>query len=310
MKFILQPNEGERVTLGAPLCGEILVKTDPAIVGGQMVMVVQTLPPGGVIAVHRYLQHPLFIWVAKGQGRVTVESHQHTVVPGNAVVVPTGQWYGLRNTGTGLFQIVWVAPASLVSFYRSVGQAAQPLEASALQSLAEPFGIEFQPAGAVAVQQHVSRPRHPRRRFHRPDRKERPQAAQPPPAPQPIAELTLAPVPIVNEPEVIQPVSMPPVEVKPAQGRPDPNRRHRNRSRRHGPPRTALPQSESGAAKTEVPSAEPTTTASTPSSTRPPSRRQPGRNRPSGRYGHTKEVFMGGRWVKVSGEGPIIASGD
>ena len=34
MKVILQPNEGERILLGAPLCGEIVIKTDPATAGG------------------------------------------------------------------------------------------------------------------------------------------------------------------------------------------------------------------------------------------------------------------------------------
>ena len=245
MKAILQPNEGERVVLSAPLCGDILVKTDPAVSGGSLVMAVQTLPPAGTIPVHRYLHHPLFVWVAKGQGRVTVEVRSYTVVPGNALVIPAGQWYGLRNTGTGLFQVVWVAPSSVVSFFRSLGQASQPLSHAALQTLAQPYGIEFQS-----------------------DR-----------------------------------------STKPVERRPPHARRHHNRGHRRRPVRSALPASGQAMASPESPGT-PRASAPAAASRQPPMRKPSGHRRSSGRQGHVKEVFMNGRWVKVSGEGPIIASSD
>ena len=94
----------------------------------------------------------------------------------------------------------------------------------------------------------------------------------------------------------------PPVAAGPKEHR----RRHRGgrgRGRRSSGPRPA-PQ---------APAQPPTQAAAPPSpppprkNTPPPSKRPPRRERP--RRGHVKEVYMGGRWVTVSGEGPVIAPG-
>lgn len=210
MKVTLQANEGERVSLNAPLCGDILVKTDPSAAGAVPAMALQTLPAGAVFPLHRYLNHPLLIWVSKGQGRITVGQRQFTVVPGHSAVVPAGEWYGLRNTGTGLFQVVWVAPASLITFFKSFAQATAPVDQAALQVLGQPYGIEFQLG-----------------------------------------------------------------EVKPAK-----SASRGSRFPRRGP--KPKPQG--------------------------PQERQPGSRARRPRPGHVKEVFMNGRWVRVSSEGPIVAS--
>lgn len=286
MKAVLQPNEGERIALSAPLCGEIIIKTDPAAAGQAMGMALQTLPAGGVIPIHRYLRHPLFVWVFKGQGRVAVDNRQYTVVPGHSIAVAAGQWYGLRNTGTGLFQVVWVGPQELFSFFRSLSQANQPLDPSALAALAQPHGIEFQ-SGSEALLAPMIRPqRGPFRQHHRGRFR---QAKQTPPQSTASGEAPSTAAMPVQPPPAPQISST--ASAVPGSPSPRPNRRFNNRNRRG-----SRGSSPAAAAKPAEPSSR--------SPIRRPSSRKPSR------YGRTKEVFMGGKWVRVSGDGPIVASGD
>ena len=243
---MLQPGEGETLKLGSPYAGDVVIKMDPEQVGGGFAAGTQTLSPGTEIPVHRHLQADRVFFIHKGQGRALVDQQAMTVLPGMTLFVPRQTWHSLRNTGTGAFQVVWIAaPAGIERFFRELAQAGGPVDAASLQSIAQRHGIELQAAGiaAPAAASAPSGGRH--RRRHRGGRGRRggaqPSAAAPSPTPP----------------------------AAPAQQVPKPAPR---------PPRG--------------------------SSTEP----GPARRRVGGYRRRVKEVYMGGKWVKVEGEGPVIST--
>ena len=198
--------------------------------------------------------------------------------------VPKQTWCGLRNTGTGVLQTTWVsAPGGIEALFRELSRA-PALDAQTLQSMTERFGIEFQPAGeAPAVAQAA--PHHRRSRRGRGRGRARQSA---PNASMPAATAAAVPVPA--------PVATPKSQ-EPARGAPraepvtpPPASVGRNPERAHG----QRPWRESKGQPVRKPQAP---------------ARSGGHRRQRQRPGRVKEVYMGGRWVQVVGEGPMIASG-
>ena len=244
----------------------------------------ETLLPGAELPVHRHLQCDEVLFVHKGQGRATLEAQAMTVVPGTVLYAPRQAWHGLRNTGTGVLQLTWVsAPAGLEGFFRELSRSGAAADAATLRDIAQRHGIEFRPGGEPAAPQAPGpRPRRHRRggrgRQRGAARQGQPSAGPPP---QPAVAAPSAPSP-------------PPQPDQPGLGR----RRRRHRRGRHGAPPS--PPQPSGA-----PSASPPAKGGPPQAQARPAPRGKRRSR----FGRVKEVYMGGKWIRVVGEGPIISTG-
>ena len=238
--------------MGPPAAGEIIMLVDPRKSSGPFAMGTYALQPGAGLPVHRHLREDEVWFFHKGQGRAEVEGRAITVVPGSTVYLPRQSWHGLRNTGTGLLQFLWVAsPPGIEEFFRELSRVSGSPDLGRLQDLAGRYGIELQPASSQAPSRSPQGGR--RRHRHRGRGAARPRPQSPP--------LSASP-PHVSSPPPAQPSQT-------------------TARSRQGPRRAGRPAPE-------------------------PQRRSTERHR-GRRYGHVKEVYMGGRWVRVSGEGPIIA---
>ncbi len=265
----------------------------------------QTLLPGASTPSHRHLHHDEVVFVHKGQGRAMLEARSVTVVPGVMLVVPRGAWHSLRNTGTGALQVTWtVAPPGLEEFFREFAKLGASPEPAALRALAERFGMEIRAEAAqapTAPAGHRRRRRHGDRGRGRANAQAQPLTTPASPSPQP---------PAVSTPQ-------PPIAA--AAARPQTSdggrKRRRRRGRRGGRGRqpqagSVQPQPQRGSAPppagmSQLQARPPQTPARKPE---PRRRREQGGGRH--RRDRVKEVYMGGRWVQVRGEGPVIASGE
>jgi len=285
---MLPPDKGEVLKLGPPTSGELIIWVDPARTGSAFVMGTQTLLPGARIPLHRHLHQDEVLFVHKGQGRATLEGKAITVGPGVMIVVPRQAWHSLRNTGTGVLQVAWTsAPPGIEAFFRELAALNDASDLAALQALAHRHGVEFRPEGEPAGQEGAGR-RHRRGRHGRgPHRQRPPQAARPE---------ALQVVSTAVPPQLQTAAPLPP-------GQPRRRRRHRGRHRGMGTSTASAP----------VPSGRgaPTTPTVPPPQARPaaPPRHRPGGRGRGGSRSRVKEVYMEGRWIQVSGEGPVIAEG-
>lgn len=268
----------EVLKLGPPAAGEVLITVDPSRAGTSFAAGTQALVSRAEIPVHRHLDRDEMLFVYKGQGRAILGAQTIIVVPGVTFHVPRGTWFGLRNTGTGALQFVWVSSPGLEAFFRDLSRFGATPSPQAVQELAQRHRIEFRPASepvpaaAPASAGHRRRRRRGGRRHHArgggrqsSDRRHvlasgesagsvaghRQQASGTPAVPTSAPPGKSAPSPAQGAP-------------RPAAGRPK-------------PPSSALGASE---------------------------------RRPRGRHRRKiKEVYMGGRWIQVEGEGPVIAPG-
>ena len=147
MNPLRAPEHGEVVKLGPPAAGEVIITVDPASAGTTFSAGTQTLLPGAQVLVHRHLDRDVVLFVSKGQGRVTLNERILNVVPGVMLHVPRGAWSGVRNTGTGAFQIAWVsAPPGLEAWFRDLSRLGASPSADVLKELALRHRVEFRPA--------------------------------------------------------------------------------------------------------------------------------------------------------------------
>jgi len=285
VKRILRPAEGELLKLGPPAAGEVVIKVDPGRSGAPFAAGTETLLPGAELPVHRHLHHEEILFVHKGQGRATLEGEAVTVVPGTVLYAPKQAWHGLRNTGTGILQVTWVsAPSGVQEFFRELARAGAAAQGAALQAIAQRHGIEFRLEGVAMAPPGPARRRRRRRRGGRGRQRAAAPQGQPPP---PTASVAPEPVPT--------PQPAPAGSAQPP-GRAGSGRRRRRRGRGRGGRAAAQPQPQAAS-----PQKAETTSAPPPA----------GRARREGRRGfrrRVKEVYMGGRWVRVTGEGPVIST--
>ena len=316
MKPLRGPKKGEVVKLGPPALGEVTITVDPSRDGTAFAAGTETLLPGAEIPVRKHLDQDLVLFVHRGQGRVVLNGQALVVVPGAMLHVPRGGWHGLRNTGTGTFQFVWVSsPPGLEAFFRDLSRVGTASPA-ALQELAHRHRVEFQSATSTPVSGDVSvsagtpaptgRPRRKHRggRRHHGGRRTAPaEASRPAPA------LPAAPVkPSSTAP--IQPATSPaPSATPPTPSAPTAPGRHRRR-RRGGKGRRSVPSAVSHGRR-EPAGGAPATSA--PLTAQGPARPAGGSSRqrpPRGRSRRrAKEVYLGGRWVRIEGDEPVIDLG-
>jgi len=295
-QHVVAPGQGEVLKLGPPTPGEIIITVDPKRTGSSIAVGTETILPGAAIPVHRHLEQDEVLFVHKGQGRATLDGKAMTVVPGTMVYVPRTAWHGLRNTGTGALQITWTsAPPGIEEFFREISQLPASADAATVQAIAQRHGIEFHPTGEPAEKDAAGAGAGRRRRHRGHGRRGARGQRQPAPAP---ASRGASPPGLPAAPAQAHPAPPPPQP--PSQG----PRRHRRRRRRSGAPAAAQPV-RTTTTPPPPPSAPPP--ARTPGS---PARRQPpGRGGQRPRRGRVKEVYIDGRWVQVTGEGPVIAPG-
>ena len=291
MKHILQPGDGEVLKLGPPAAGEVIIKVDPRQSGAPLTMGTETLLARAEIPVHRHLHQDEVVFVHKGQGRATLEGESMTVVPGTVIYAPRAAWHGLRNTGTGVLQITWMAsPAGIEEFFRDLSKLGSSADASAILEIGRRHGVEFRSEGGAPTQELGHR-----RRRHRGGRGRGRGGGPTTQRPQPPQSTSTHPAP-VSQPQPATAAGPRP----PGRG---PRRRHRRReagSTQVGSQSTVVTSQTSTGAVSKP-------TAPTPSSAAARSRGRSDRRR---RFGRVKEVYMGGRWVRVVGEGPVISTGE
>jgi quercetin dioxygenase-like cupin family protein len=291
VKRILQPAEGEVLKLGPPAAGEIIIKVDSRQAGTSFAAGTETLLPGAEIPSHRHLHQDEVLFIYKGQGRSMLDGQAMTVLPGTMVFAPKGSWHSLRNTGTGLLQLAWLSsPGGIEPFFRELAQAGAAMDAAAFKQAAE--RIELGAATAEVLAPESGR-RHRRRRGRGQGGAGRQPAPQAPGTPQPQSADVAAPV----QHAAGQPAPQKPV----GQG----GGRRRRRHGRGGSGRPTSPQASpgTGPVAAPVPAVAKTGVPRAPRS----SPRQEGRRGRPRRFGRVKEVYMGGKWVRVTGEGPVIS---
>ncbi|MBI3321904.1 MAG: cupin domain-containing protein [Candidatus Omnitrophica bacterium] len=292
--------QGEVLTLGPPCSGELVITVDPRLTGTPFAAGTETLLPGAHIPVHRHLRQDEVLFVYKGQGRITLDGRAITVVSGMMLYVPRQTWHGVRNTGTGVLHMTWtVAPPGLEEFFRECSRLGPAAGPGAVQELASRHGMEFRPEiDAAEAGPAVSRwRRHRGRRGGR----------------GPKHGEGLTPQPVQSPQSVPRPGEPPPATAASSIAPELAHRRRHQRSRRPPrasapPPSTTLRQGQERPAESQAGSSHPERVQ------RPQTARRTGRHPPPARRrgrhgGQLKEVYMGGRWIRVVGEGPVIAPG-
>ena len=215
-----------------------------------------------------------------------------TVVPGMMVYAPRQSWHSLRNTGTGMLEVAWLAaPPGIEEFFREYSRLGTGADAAAMQALAQRYGIEFGPGGSPAPSGAKPSGRRHRRR-HRGGRGPRQGTTQP----QQVAAGEHATTPSTVQPGAA--VAAPSPHRPPGGGRRPHRRRHRSR-----------PGGPSAAAVSDLSAPPATSSPSAPSRPQLPPKPRAVRGGGPRRRGRIKEVYMGGRWIQVSGEGPVIDPG-
>ena len=296
VKSILQWAEGEILSLGPPLPGTVALVARSEVPGGTFVFGTRVIARGQALATHRFLACDVVYVIQKGQGRATVEGQSLTVVSGMTISVPRQHWHALQNTGTGELHVVWLAvPAGIEGLFREMArQRSSPM---ALQELGARYGVEFltaQEPPALAPPRGGSRRR--RRGGRGRGRADTAAAAAPVPA-------SMESAPVVA-PSPTPPTGAPVVAPTAAATSPVGRRRHRRHRRPHRSSQGSAPAAPTrpSGAPTPAPAAREASRA--PTAPSPKSRGSPGRRRSK-----VKEVYMGGRWIRVTGEGPVIAPG-
>jgi quercetin dioxygenase-like cupin family protein len=288
-----RPAHGEVLKLGAPAAGEAVVVVDPAVGGAAFAAGMWTLRPGAQVPLQRHLDRDAAWFVHKGQGRATLDGKTTIVNPGAAWAAPRGSWCGVRNIGNGDLQLMWVASAGFESYVRDLAHLGPSASAEALEDAAGRHRVQLQPVGTAAAPAAEARSGRRRGRRRR-GRGTAPAAA--PAAPAPVAAAPAAP-------------ASPQAAAVAGAGQGRRRRRRRGGRGRRGRGQQAQPQAappgrqpSGGAPAAAAPSGQ--------RAPRPASRagRQDGGRR-RGRFGRAKEVYMGGQWVRVEGEKPVIAPG-
>ena len=312
---IFSSTQGASLKLTAVLPADLVVKFEGPTAGAGLAVGLLSLAPGCSWPAYRFATADQVFFVHKGQGRVSIGGRPTTVVPGILVSVPRETWVSWRNTGTSPLQLLWSAePASALQCLRELA-GLQTVDPAALESLAQRYGFEVQghaaPAASPAEPSSSPRPEGPgrgrRRRRGRGGRGGQRQAAgqsaaspaTEAPAPTPSAvseEPTHAPA-VQAAPDA---VPMPPAPGTAGSGAGPRHRqrgrggRGRGRGRRDGQRPQASNRPSTPSSDQPSPARE---SSSTPQSS----------NKPSG--GRVKEVYMRGRWIQVSGDGPMVDLG-
>lgn len=143
-------DDGERLQLGAPATGSVVLKADPTTGSKRMTFFTETLEPGAMVPPHRHLLADEILYVEDGYGTALADQDRIPVESGATVLIPEGAWHGIENTGDRTLHLIFVtAPPGIEEFFREVGSPPggpqpQPLSPEMVE-LFRRHGIELAP---------------------------------------------------------------------------------------------------------------------------------------------------------------------
>jgi quercetin dioxygenase-like cupin family protein len=94
--YILNHEEGEELQLG-PRKASLLLKATPKTGSHNMTAIMERIPPGDGIPVHKHTNEDELIFVHSGKAVVTLGDEEFLADSGSIVFVPEGVWHGPRN---------------------------------------------------------------------------------------------------------------------------------------------------------------------------------------------------------------------
>ncbi len=121
--IVLGPDEGDSYWQPEPTGGYATIKLSPSnLAENHLTVVVQVVPPGGVLPVHAHARNEEIKVIVTGTGTAIVEGEEVAVEPGTLLF--TGRWvtHGFRNTGDQPLTILAVfSPPDLEGILAGIG---------------------------------------------------------------------------------------------------------------------------------------------------------------------------------------------
>lgn len=234
----------------------------------------ETLKPKASIPKQRFLRNDRVLFVHQGRGHLFINEEKISVRAGQTVWIPANAWYAVQNKGPKYLSIVWtVLPGGVEQYYQELAALGEDLEPEKVREIADRFGIEFAPEFEEKSETPEEEP-----------------AKDIPPTEETEEAVTVS---VMPETEHLDPAKESAVE----DDKPE------------------IEVSEPGE-KSDDQSEKKPASSKKKNSSKPSDKKNDGRGkskkRSGGGKGHrdkVKEVYMDGRWVKVSGEGPVINMG-
>jgi quercetin dioxygenase-like cupin family protein len=120
----MQPTEGPSFWQPVPANGHADPKLTPSNTGfGGASLGYQTVSPGGRVREHSHGNQVEFQVCFAGQGRIVINGNEHSLVPGTACFLASGDKHEIINTGVSDLVMLWlVAPAGLEDFFAAIGR--------------------------------------------------------------------------------------------------------------------------------------------------------------------------------------------
>lgn len=120
--LVIGSNEGEVYLIGKRQ-GRITIKADRKKEGIKtMSLLSEDIRPGDGIPVHKHLAEEEFIFIEKGNGKLTFGDKIHEVTQGSMALVPRTVWHGLKNESDEMLRMVFgYSPAGFEDYFRAIG---------------------------------------------------------------------------------------------------------------------------------------------------------------------------------------------
>ena len=117
--YVLSENEGE---IFAPDRGgrTTMIKVSPKTGSKNISLMIQKMPPGTEIVVHKHENTEEVFFVKSGVGNLILEDDTLIVKEGHTIYVPPGTWHGFENVVDSLYLVFAVSPPGLEDFFREV----------------------------------------------------------------------------------------------------------------------------------------------------------------------------------------------
>jgi len=94
--YILHHEEGEVLQLG-PRKASLFLKATPETGSHNITAIMEKIPPGDGIPVHKHLNEDELIFIHSGKASVTLGDDKYLADSGSLIFVPKGVWHGLQN---------------------------------------------------------------------------------------------------------------------------------------------------------------------------------------------------------------------
>ena len=94
--YILNHEEGEELQLG-PRKASLFLKATPETGSHNMTAIMEKIPPGDGIPVHKHVNEDELIFIHSGKALITLGDEEFLANSGSTIFVPEGVWHGPRN---------------------------------------------------------------------------------------------------------------------------------------------------------------------------------------------------------------------